>query len=100
MPLLDLTLQHGRTLEEARGHLETAVNQISGRFGSLVRRVEWNADHSRAKLDGVGFSVEMWVDAQAVHATGDVPFLGGLLGSSLTDGLKQIMQLTFRNKLP
>jgi hypothetical protein len=113
MPLLDLTLQHGRTLEEARGHLETAVNQISGRFGSLVRRVEWNrrfgslvrrvewnADHSRAKLDGVGFSVEMWVDAQAVHATGDVPFLGGLLGSSLAAGLKQIMQLTFRNKLP
>ena len=66
----------------------------------LVRRVEWDTDHSRAKLEGVGFSVEMWVDAQAVHATGDVPFLGGLLGSSLAAGLKQIMQLTFRNKLP
>jgi hypothetical protein len=100
MPLLNLTLQHGRTLEEARGQLETAVNQISAHFGSLVRRVEWNADRSRAKLEGVGFSVEMWVDAQAAHATGDVPFLGGLLGSSLGAGLKQIMQLTFRNKLP
>jgi hypothetical protein len=100
MPLLNLTLQHGRTLEEARRHLETAVNQISNQFGSFVRRVEWDADHSRAKLAGVGFSIEMWVDAQAVHATGDVPFLGGLLGSSLAEGLKQIMQLTFRNKLP
>jgi hypothetical protein len=100
MPLLNLTLQYGRTLEEARRHLETAVNQISNQFGSFVRRVEWDADHSRAKLAGVGFSIEMWVDAQAVHATGDVPFLGWLLGSSLAEGLKQIMQLTFRNKLP
>jgi hypothetical protein len=100
MPLINLTLQHGRTIEEARRHLETAVHQISGQFGSLVRRVEWEADRSRVKLEGVGFWVEMWVDAQAVHATGDVGILGGLLGSSLASGLKQIMQLTFRNKLP
>lgn len=100
MPLINLTLQHGRTLEEARRHLETAVDQISGQFGSLVRRVEWEADRSRVKLEGVGFWVEMWVDAQAVHATGDVAILGGLLGSSLASGLKQIMQLTFRSKLP
>jgi len=100
MPLIDLTLQHGRTLEEARRHLETAVHQISGRFGTLVRQVEWAADRSRVKLEGLGFWVEMWVDAHAVHATGDVAILGGLLGSSLASGLNQIMQLTFRNKLP
>lgn len=42
----------------------------------------------------------MWVDAQAVHATDDVAVLAGLAGFSLTSGLKQIMQRTFRNKLP
>jgi hypothetical protein len=42
----------------------------------------------------------MWVDSQAVHATGDVPILGGLLGSSLGAGLKQIVQQTFQKKLP
>jgi hypothetical protein len=42
----------------------------------------------------------MWVDAQAVHATGDVAILGGLSGPPLASGLKQIMQQTFRNKLP
>jgi hypothetical protein len=42
----------------------------------------------------------MWVDAQAVHATGDIPILGGLLGSSLAEGLKQIVQQTFQKKLP
>jgi hypothetical protein len=99
MPLIDLTLEHGRTLGEARRQLETAVHQISGRFGSLVRRVQWEADRSRVKLEGVGFWIELSVDAQVVHATGDVPILGGLLGSSLSSGLKQILQVTFRNKL-
>ena len=52
------------------------------------------------KLEGIGFWLEMSVDAQVVHATGDVPVLGGLLGSSLASPLKQIMQQIFRNKLP
>jgi hypothetical protein len=51
------------------------------------------------KLEGIGFWLEMWVDAQVVHTTGDVPILGGLLGSSLSSGLKQILQVTFRKKL-
>jgi hypothetical protein len=99
MPLINLTLEHGRTLEEARRHLETAVHQVSAQFGSVVRRVEWEADRSRVKLEGIGFSLEMWVDAQVLHATGDVPILGGLLGSSLSSRLKQILQVTFRKKL-
>jgi hypothetical protein len=41
MPLLDLTVQHGRTLEEARRGLETAVQRVSGQFGQLVRRTQW-----------------------------------------------------------
>ena len=101
MPLIDLTVQHGRTLEEAQRQLEGAVQQISGRFGPLVRRVEWAADRSRVKLHGAGAWLELWVDAQAVHAIGDITMLGGgLLGSSLASGLKQILQLTFRRKLP
>jgi len=100
MSLINLTFQHGQTLEEARRRLETTVHQVSGQFGALVRRVEWAADRNRVKLEGVGFGVEMWVDSQAVHATGDVPILGGLLGGSLGTGLKQIVQQTFQKKLP
>jgi hypothetical protein len=40
MPLLNLTVQHGRTLEDARRGLETAVDRVSGQFGALVRRTE------------------------------------------------------------
>jgi hypothetical protein len=100
MPLLDLTVQHGCTLDDARRGLETAVHRVSGQFGALVRRTEWTPDRQRVKLEGVGFRVEMWVDAQAVHATGDIPLLGQLLGGQLTEGLKQIVQQTFQKKLP
>ena len=100
MPLINLTFQHGQTLEEASRRLEAAVDQVSGQFRALVQRVDWAADRKRVKIEGVGFWLEMWVDAQTVHATGDVPILGGLLGPSLASGLKQIMQQTFPNKLP
>jgi hypothetical protein len=100
MPLLNLTVQHGRTLEDARRGLETAVERVSGQFRYLVRRVEWAPDRHRVKLEGAGFWVEMWVDGQAVHATGDIPILAGLLGSRLGSGLKQILQQTFQKKLP
>src|SRR5262245_3361350 len=99
MPLLNLTVQHGRTLDDARRGLETAVERVSEQFGALVRRTEWASDRQRVKLEGVGFRVEMWVDAQAVHATGDIPILGGLLGGGIVEGLKQIVQQTFQKKL-
>jgi hypothetical protein len=63
MPLIDLTLQHGQTIDEASRRLAVAVTEVSGRFGSMVRRAEWTADRSRVKLDGVGFWLEMSVDA-------------------------------------
>jgi Putative polyhydroxyalkanoic acid system protein (PHA_gran_rgn) len=100
MPLIDLTVKHGRTLDDARRALETAVQRVTAQFGAMVRRVEWAADRNRVKLDGVGFWVEMWVDAEAVHATGDIPVLAGLFGSQLGSGLKQILQQTFQKKLP
>ena len=49
---------------------------------------------------GTGFWVEMIVDAEHVHATGDIPFLGGLLGGPLGGGLEQIVEKTFHKKLP
>jgi hypothetical protein len=99
MALIDLTLEHGQTLEEARRRLALAVTEVSRRFGSMVRRAEWADDRSRVKLDGVGFWLEMSVDAQVLHATGDIPMLGRLLGGQFTSGLKQIVERTFQKKL-
>jgi hypothetical protein len=99
MPLISLTLQHGRTQEEAQRRLETAVHELSTKFGALVRSVEWAADRHRVKLEGVGFWAELSVDAVAVHVTGDAPTLGRLLGGRLGSRLKQIVEHTFRKQL-
>jgi hypothetical protein len=100
MPLINLTVQHGNTLEGARGRLEMAVHEVTGQFGAIVRRVEWAADRNRVKLEGVGVWVEIWVDAHEVHAIGDIPILGGLFGAPLASALKQIVQQSFQKPLP
>ena len=100
MPLINLSLKHGRSLEEARSHLETAVYEVQHRFRMLVQHVEWSADRRWVRLDGTGFWVELWVDAQEVHVSGDIALLGGLLGGPLATGLNQIVQQTFQKKLP
>jgi hypothetical protein len=100
MPLMKFAVAHGRTQEEARRRLESAVGQITDRFGAMIRRVEWAADRNRVTLEGTGVRVEMWVDARDVHAEGDIPALGALLGGPLASGLKQIVQQAFQKKLP
>jgi hypothetical protein len=99
MPLINLSVQHGQRLEEARSRLETAVHKVMSQFGALVRQVAWSDDHSWVRLDGIGFWVQLWVDAQDVHATGDIPILGALLGRPVAAGLTQILQQTFRKQL-
>ena len=100
MPLIDLTLEHGQSLSEARRRLEVSVNEAQQHFGTMIQRVDWDADGNRVRLTGVGFWLEMSVDAVRLRATGDIPVVGRLLGAPLTSGLKQILERTFRKPLP
>ena len=99
MAAIELTLKHGRSLEEARDQLERAVTEVRGRFALMVQRVEWSPDRTSVKIAGSGFDVEMRVDAINVYVIGDIPFLGKLLGSPLAAGLKRIVQQTFQKRL-
>ena len=81
MPLMTLSVQHGQTSDEARKRLETAVHDITSRFGYWSGRVEWSTDRSQVRLEGSGCWIEMQVDAQAVHVSADIPVLGRLLGA-------------------
>jgi hypothetical protein len=65
MPLMTFSVQHGHTVAEARRRLETAVHEITSRFGPLLRRVEWTTDRTQVRLEGSGFWIEMGVDVQA-----------------------------------
>jgi hypothetical protein len=99
MPLINLSLEHGRTRLEARTSLQNAVSEVRGKFGPMIQRADWSSDGDRVRLDGPGFWVEMSVDDQHVHATGDMPFLTGLLGGPLAGGLKKILEHNFPKKL-
>lgn len=99
MPLISVTVAHHQTLDEARRRLQMAVHQVSDRLGG-IGHVEWSADGNRVKLQAVGGWVEMWLDDRDVHATADIPMLGGLLSGPLATSLKQIVQQTFRKELP
>lgn len=99
MSLINLSLKHGRTLDEARISLEKAVVDVRGMFGVLIHRADWSADRNRVRLDGAGFWVEMTVDDQHVHATGDIPLLAGLLGGPMGGGLRKVLEDRFQKKL-
>lgn len=99
MSLITLSLKHGQTQDEARHSLETAVNEVKKLFGLLIQHVVWSIDRTQVRIDGSGFWIEMVVDAQSVHATGNIPMLGSLLGRPLSAGLERIMRQTFHKQL-
>src|SRR4051812_22271154 len=100
MSVLTLAVKHGRTLPEARTELERVVSEVQTRFGGMIQRSEWSADRNSVKLFGIGFEIELRVDEQEVHVTGDIPFLSNLLGGPVMAGLKQILQQHFPKQLP
>jgi hypothetical protein len=99
MSLINLSVKHGTSLDEARTRMEQVVSETRGRFGAMLNRVEWGADRSAVKLYGIGFEIEMRVDAEHVHVSGDMPLLGSLLGGRFLTGLKGIVGQTFQKRL-
>ena len=100
MGLIQMTMKHGQTQDAARVAMEQAVGDLQTRFGRLVRRADWDADRNRVRVEGVGFWVEMKLDPQEIHMSGDAPILGGLLGGPLGGGIKQILQKSLTKALP
>ncbi len=95
MPMFHVSVQHGRTTDDARARLELAVNEVKGRFGQVVQRVDWSADRNTVTIAGAGVVIEMRVDPSEVHVSGDVPIIASLLGKPLEAGVKQIVQKAF-----
>src|SRR4051812_25688879 len=98
MPMFQVSVRHGRTQDDARSRLETAVGEVRARFAPMVQRVDWSADRNAVTVHGAGFVVEMRVDAHEVHVSGDIPLLGALFGKSFEAGVRQIVDQTFGKK--
>jgi hypothetical protein len=99
MPLINLSLKHGRTLEDARARLESTVADVNAKFGMFVTRTEWSADRSQTKIIGTGFELDLRVDATDLYVTGDIPLIGKLLGQPLLKGLKSSLEKSFQKRL-
>src|SRR4051794_12974760 len=93
MPLIDVKVKHGRTHAEARDRLATAVAELQSRFGGMVPSTEWSPGRDSVVVTGPGVRLDLRVDAEDVHVTGDIPILGSLFGSA---NLKQLVETTFQ----
>jgi DNA-binding protein YbaB len=104
MPLIDLTIKHGTTLEEAKTQLAKAVADVQKQFAAAISQTTWNADQTAVTITGPGVVVDLKVDPQNVHATGDIPLLGALLGSGIgqriSQGVKGVLTKHFPKGLP
>jgi hypothetical protein len=98
--LIDLRFQHEQTLDEARRRLQSTVDEVHRQVGATIRRVTWSSDRARVKLEGIGFWIEMAVDAHTLHAKGDIVLLGQLLGGQIRASLNRILERTFQKSLP
>jgi hypothetical protein len=94
-----MSVKHGSTREDARMHLERAIQDVTTRYRSMIQQVQWSEDRNSVHLSGSGAEVDIRVDDREVHVEGDMPFLGGLLGGPLLLGLQGILQQHFPKRL-
>lgn len=99
MSLVNLSVRHGRTLDDARQRLEQVVAEVQKNLGAVVHQTEWSADRSSARLAGIGFEARLSVDVQEVHVAIDVPLLGNILASPVVARLKEVVQDKFQKRL-
>ncbi len=93
MALIQVKVKHGKPESEARARLGVAVGELQSRFGPMVRTCEWSPDRSSVLLTGPGVRLDLKVDSEDVHVSGELPILASLLGS---EKLKQIVASTFK----
>jgi hypothetical protein len=98
MPLFQASVRHNRTHDDARARLEMAVQEVRNRFGPVIQRVDWSQDRNAVTVGGTGFTIDMRVDAEDVHVSGDILGLAALFGKPLESGVKQIVQQTFSKR--
>src|SRR3989442_12866315 len=95
MSLINLSVKHGQSQEEARANLESSVSEVCAKFGSMVQKVEWSPDRHHVKIVGTGFEANLHVHPIEVHATVDVPLLNGFMQNLLNNRLRATLEHNF-----
>jgi hypothetical protein len=99
MSQLKFAVKHDRTLEEARGLLQSTVADAQSKFGFAIDKVDWNADKSDVNISAKGALIHAWVDSTEVHLTCEIPALARLLASPVIQKVKALVETRFQKKL-
>ncbi len=74
MSAIKMSVKHGQTFDVAKANFDKGITAAEAQFGKFIKTVDWSDDRTAARLAGPGFTIDLNVDADSVHATGDVPF--------------------------
>lgn len=99
MSLINLSVKHGKTIDQARAQLEQTVQEVTSKFRGFVTNIAWNEDRTAVKMTGTGFTADMRIDVESVHLSCDIPMIGKLLGSPLITGMKSLVEKNFQKRL-
>jgi len=91
MAKLNLALDHGQTLAEARVKFERAISAAQDRFVTWIQRADWSEDRGSVRMTGPGFDVELSYDDQKVYARGTVPLAFKLMEGSIKSFITQAL---------
>lgn len=96
MSLIKMSLKHGQSLADAQRAMEQAVNSVSSQFAMLVDSVVWDDTRRHVDILGKGFDVHLQLDEQELHVEGNIAILGKLLGNRVMDGMRKLLEGTFK----
>ena len=103
MPLVNVSVKHNTTFDDAKVRLDAAVADVQTKFAAVVKNVTWSPERDAVTLTGPGVVVDLKVDAEHVHATGDVPLLnllGSGFGKRISDGIRGALTRHFPKGIP
>lgn len=79
MARLDQSMKHGQTPEAAAANFRKAIEEAQAKYSTWIHEVAWSPDYRVATLKGPGYTVDLTVDHEHVHAKGNVPLALKLL---------------------
>ncbi|MCL2326691.1 MAG: polyhydroxyalkanoic acid system family protein [Proteobacteria bacterium] len=75
MAKIERDIQHSLSLEDAKAAASDIVNKVHEKFGSLIKDIKWNDDHTVADVNGKGFSGKFDISATNVKILIDLGLL-------------------------
>ena len=96
MPLIKLSVQHGRSLAEAQSSLEALKSELQKQAGLYLTRSEVSEDRRTLYLAGSGFEARIAVDEREALTEIDLPIIGKLFAAPLIAALQGAVKKKFQ----